>query len=909
MTDKWALRLEPGENPDQLAENMGAENLGQIGYLPDTYLLLFPNSRKRSRSLTTKEQLQTDSRIKWHEQQVARWRFPKEIRNLQDPLFPDQWHLENTGQKNGKPGEDMNVRPAWNQGITGQGAVIAIVDDGLQYEHPDIEPNYRADLSYDFNYMDNDPEPERYDAHGTSAAGVAAARDDKTCGLGAAYRAGLAGLRLIALENSDAEEAEALSYKRDAIHIYSNSWGPDDDGHHLEEPGMLTLLALEDNIRNGRNGLGNIYVWAAGNGLASNDNINYDGYANSRFTIAVGGIGPRGKQADYSEPGAAMLVTASSDTDRHGTYAGITTTDLLGSAGRSSGDCRSDFGGTSAAAPLMAGIAALILDANPELNWRDVQHILVRSAVKNDPEDEDWILNGAGFPVNHKYGFGKTDTAKAVLLALSWQSVPEDAPLTYKSEPGQEIPDGDQDGINPVIVVDEALKLEHAEVVLTATHPRSGDLRITLTSPSGTQSVLAEPRRDTYQDYDAWKFMTVRNWGESSQGEWTLTVADTDQWDKGKLDSWELILHGTYCPLAINDTAFTGKDMPVTISVLKNDGNPDGSSLKVSKVSDPAHGSADINADNTVTYTPETAFTGIDTFTCTITDAINQSDTATITVTTSSDFAMEFGKGNSYTDCGNDDRLNLTGPLTIEAWIKPSWWGEFLYGGYARVVDKKDFVLYLNYENENYNDHSLIFGTSHDDGAFRTSGTPADSIGLNKWQHVAVTYDGEGTVKMYINGREQPILQPDGPPSGLLADNKENSLFIGESANLDRAFDGAVNEIRIWNVVRTTAEIQEGLYTGLNGDEEGLAAYWPVTLSDDKILRDYSGNGLDGTISGATRVPGLSPEELAKSLGSSILALKVLVGIDINGIEGIVEDINEDGKVGLADAIYILQRR
>ena len=88
-----------------------------------------------------------------------------------------------------------------------------------------------------------------------------------------------------------------------SIDIYSNSWGPSDDGATLSGPGPLTLAAMEDGVYNGRGGLGNIYTWAAGNGLQSDDDSNADGYTNSRFTIAVTAVDHNGEQSYYAEPG------------------------------------------------------------------------------------------------------------------------------------------------------------------------------------------------------------------------------------------------------------------------------------------------------------------------------------------------------------------------------------------------------------------------------------------------------------------------------------------------------------------------------------------------------------------------------------------------------------------------------
>jgi subtilisin-like proprotein convertase family protein len=468
-----------------------------------------------------------------------------------DALFGSEWHLRNTGQSSGTVGADANLASAWDltdaggSPIRGNGVVIGVVDTGLQHFHPDVSPNYAAAHSFDFNEDDSNPAPSSNGGHGTSVAGVAAARGDNSIGVsGAAPHALVAGLRLLAGPVDDAVEAAALSFHLHDIDIYNASWGPADDGI-LAGPGPLTLAAIQAGAESGRNGLGNIYVWAAGNGLTNLDNINYDGYANSRHVIAVGAIDHNGERAPYSEPGAAMLVTAYSGSGA----ARITTTDLIGLDGLnglSDQSYTNAFSGTSASAPLVSGVVALMLQANPDLTARDVAHVLVHSARKNDPTDPDWTLNGAGLPVNHKYGFGAIDAATAVALAAGWTSV---APLSSVDsgtiDVNQAIPDQNSAGISSSHLLTQNVRVERVEVVLNATHSRRGQLEIVLTSPSGTQSVLAEPHGDIGPNYSNWVFTSVRHWDESSAGMWTLTVRDLATGATGTLDNWTLRVHGT----------------------------------------------------------------------------------------------------------------------------------------------------------------------------------------------------------------------------------------------------------------------------------------------------------------------------------------------------------------------------
>jgi subtilisin family serine protease len=485
-----------------------------------------------------------------------------------DPLFANQWHLRNTGQSGGTVGADINVVPWWNfAGNThlGSGVNIAVVDDGIQYTHPDLAANYVVNLSRDINFNDGDPSPDvTVDFHGTSVAGVAAGHGNNGIGVsGVAPRASLAGIRLIAAGTTDAQEAQGLTYQNNnqagfgTNHIYSNSWGPSDDGATLEGPGVLTKAALANAVTTGRGGKGSIFTWAGGNGNGSYDNSNYDGYANSRYVIAVAATrnDTNGAQSSYSEPGANLLVNAPSN----GGTLGITTTDLVGANGYSTNDYTSTFGGTSSATPVVSGVVALMLEANPNLGWRDVKHILVNTAQKNDPTNAGWSNNAAGYHINHVYGFGRIDASAAATLATTWTNVGLEVMDSASSVTnlGLAISDGSATGyLNPIygaavsnsLLIDDLIRVETVEVSVNVTHPYRGDLQFVLTAPSGTQSILGTPRNDAGDNYSNWVFSTVRDWGEMANGMWTLEIRDGLSLDVGVFNSWSIKVYGTLVP-------------------------------------------------------------------------------------------------------------------------------------------------------------------------------------------------------------------------------------------------------------------------------------------------------------------------------------------------------------------------
>ncbi len=492
---------------------------------------------------------------------LARQLFRRSVPN--DPLFSHsvanegyQWHLRNTGENGGTTGADVNVVSAWDS-YKGAGIRIAIVDDGLEVTHPDLAANVDLINDHDFNDNDDDPTPGAENFHGTSCAGVAAARGNNGIGVsGVAPEAMLVGMRLIAGPTTDADEADAFGYKKDIIEVKSNSWGPYDGALGTGGPGVLGLAAMENAATTGRGGKGTLFLWAAGNGNGSGDDSNFDGWANSIHAIAVSAMNDKGRHSWYSEPGANILVCAPSNGGKQG----VTTTDRSAEIGYNAGESTPEFpdfadtnytntfGGTSSATPAVAGVVALMLQANPNLTHRDVQEILVRTAVKNDPYDGDWTTNGAGFHFNVNYGAGLVDAQAATAMAGTWTNVAARQSRTL-SAPGVNVPvpDFDENGATHAFTVSAAenLRLEHVTVHVKATHTYVGNLEWRLISPSGVSARLARARfNDTGADLD-WTFMATHFWGERSEGQWKLQVIDRMVGDVGVLNDATITFHGT----------------------------------------------------------------------------------------------------------------------------------------------------------------------------------------------------------------------------------------------------------------------------------------------------------------------------------------------------------------------------
>ena len=551
LTEKMIVRVVPGTDVATLAAQYSIKQWKPAPALKDHYVFYASSALK---ALNTLAALRSEPGVLSADFLLARMQKRRGVPN--DPLFSRQWHLLNRGQNGGLRGIDANVVPVWGNfrgaGYRGRGVMIGIVDDGVQYTHPDLRPNYDASVDYDWNDLTPStayPSQSNGDFHGTSVAGVAAARGNNGIGVcGVAPQARLTGLRLIADYVDDATEAEAFLYRQDLIAVKNNSWGPDDTGSTMEGPGPIAAQALVEATANGRGGLGTIFCWAAGNGREYDDNSNYDGYANSIYTTAVTAISNRGRTTYYGEPGSNVIVGAPSDNS---SASGIVTTDLTGSNGYNhpgaSGELSDPsytgtFGGTSSATPVVSGVVALMLQRNPFLGWRDVQEILIRSARKNDASSPTWTDNAAGFHFNYNYGAGLVNAASAVQFAGVWTNLGPQIIQTQTDSTSSAIPD--ESSVTKSFNFTGSQRVEHVTVKLNITHPSRGQLRITLISPSGTPSLLANVHGDTNSNID-WTYMTVRNWGENAAGTWQLVVEDGVAGLTGTINSAQVTIYGS----------------------------------------------------------------------------------------------------------------------------------------------------------------------------------------------------------------------------------------------------------------------------------------------------------------------------------------------------------------------------
>lgn len=502
-----------------------------------------------------------------------------------DPLFRYQWHLVNTGQiadpglaVRGLPGVDLNVAPVWQRGIDGKGVTVAVVDDSLEVDHEDLRANIAAGLSHDYGGGDSDPTPpERRTSHGTAVAGIIAAARNRVGGVGVAPGVKLAGFNVLKSPyQSDVIDALGRGTVDGSIAVSNNSWGP-------RLPAMPTPgdRIMEEVIRKGadrgRAGRGIVYVFAAGNENKDvlellNSNSATPHYTPSNFyghrpkqVLTVCAVNANGLASAYSASGSNLLVCAPSDDVPNlggiSDMPGITTSAPFGQYVHT-------FGGTSAAAPAVSGVIALMLQANPNLTWRDVRLILARTArilpsMERDPSAQ-WIDTAAENPHTGKryrystrYGFGLADADAAVSYARRFISVGGSSQAFWDhtctgyvggnptGNPGERL--GNEAA--SIGMVEQGIQLqcgyrnvEFLEAEISLEHPNFRALRVTLESPLGTKIVLspAYPRCEASferRGLDAdcgtesmghyYRTHAVTVLEEPASGTWTLRVEDT----------------------------------------------------------------------------------------------------------------------------------------------------------------------------------------------------------------------------------------------------------------------------------------------------------------------------------------------------------------------------------------------
>ena len=531
----------------------------------------------------------------------------------QDPLFGQQWSLNNTGQtsfaaNSGVGGQDLNMRQTLVNGPTGAGVQVAVVDTGLEICHPDLAANVEPHLSYNFNApiwhgarADDPFLPTVLGDHGTSVAGlIAAAANNGVGGRGVAPETRLRGFNLLTSYAQEIVLFDALgmsgeSPQSDDVHVFNMSFGSIGNAEELPADQRELFWSGVTDLRDGR---GALYVKAAGNEFdfctrLDADRLldlstelgctaaNQDGVNNLPYVIVAGGFSADGKRSSYSSAGATLWVVAPAGESGVDRPAMITTDQMGGDRGYALfgiglatdaeanplGDYTSIFSGTSSAAPNASGAVALLLETQPELTWRDVKHILAKTARRLHADiprvrvafggtaavlQHDWITNAAGYHFHNWYGFGAIDVDAAVALAAT--RAPNSLGVFTESNPFRlaaavTIPDHEGGGLTQtqnVTGLSRTANIEAVQLRIEVTHANPRELGIELTSPAGTRSIINPVFNHALYGVDNpldWTILSNAFYGESPTGEWTLNVIDAAEGNIGILGAWSLIFY------------------------------------------------------------------------------------------------------------------------------------------------------------------------------------------------------------------------------------------------------------------------------------------------------------------------------------------------------------------------------
>ncbi|WP_415918909.1 S8 family serine peptidase [Tateyamaria sp. SN6-1] len=480
-----------------------------------------------------------------------------------NPLYSQQWHFNLIG----------DIDAVWED-YTGTGIQVGVYDDGTEQGHEDLNGNYDSSLHYSGVFGSDDGQPNNGDAsHGTAVAGIIASENNGVGGVGVAYDSTITGVDLLEdLSPSGGFSAtlEALEWMEN-FDVTNNSWGYTPtyssflDLTNASSQASREVAAMSSATETGRDGLGTIIVKAAGNdnndsffeSLGLLGNAQGEGHNSAHTIITVAAADQNGNIEDYSNWGVNLLISGP---------AASVTTDQTGSDGYSSGEYTTTFGGTSAATPVVAGVVALMLDANEGLGWRDVQNIIAISASHTGSsygdgasgfEEGEWFSNGAtnwnggGMSYNISYGFGIIDAFAAVRMAEVWDRMFDAAQVTSNELTATASFSGtaaiqSNDTTFITVSTTESVLVEHIYVTIFGSHTYLGDLSIRLVSPTGEVYELLRNEGGSEDLEGSWTFGVAAALGiMANAGDWVVEISDNFAADDGVVTGVDLNFHGS----------------------------------------------------------------------------------------------------------------------------------------------------------------------------------------------------------------------------------------------------------------------------------------------------------------------------------------------------------------------------
>lgn len=539
MTIQFKSNVKDEEREKILAE-FGLEVLEELDFLPHGYTVKLTDASKEN-PLKIAAKLQQRKEIVTAEPDLS---FQISLKHIPiDTLYREQWHLKNRGDGVGLvAGADVKAEEAWDYTRGSRDIVVCVMDDGFDLEHPDFNAPGKIVAPRDFGQADFDPNPVfEDDNHGTACAGVAVAEENGTGVVGLATGCAFMPVRTSAWL-SDESIVSLFQYAIDNnADVISCSWSAAAWNFPLSTKmnGIIHKAATEGR----RNKKGCVILFAAGNedrplNGQKDGQISHQGFALHPDVIAVGASNSMDQRSSYSNYGTELTICAPSSGSPGRR---IVTTDRRGTKGYSTDDYTNDFGGTSSATPLTAGLAALILSVNSELASAAVKRIIMDTADKIDQENGQYV-NGH----SPRYGHGRINAHKAVALAAGDSEVRLPEVLFMEHRVNKPIPDlrvTEDDITFPLEVTSKEI-----EVTLDIKHTYRGDLRVILQPPQGDEIILHDGSGGSQKDLirsfrssdEPGLFASVI--GTSAKGNWNLKIMDMAKQDVGNLNKWGIAI-------------------------------------------------------------------------------------------------------------------------------------------------------------------------------------------------------------------------------------------------------------------------------------------------------------------------------------------------------------------------------
>ncbi len=488
-----------------------------------------------------------------------------------DKFFSYQWYIYsssakvicNTANIKTIKGNDLNITSLYHYTLGNNSGTqtIQVVDGGVD-RHPDIDLDIDSSIN-SINHT-NDPTPTEgfsnnpiqifYRGHGTAVAGIIGAKGFNGIGIrGIAPTVKIAGSNW--LESEDISLLDEVWSSDNNISISNNSWGT----KFIDDFSYETIMQKASKLRDGK---GRIFVFAGGNEREDFSNANLSYLINNPYVIAVSAINHKDKYASYSTAGSNILVSAYGGEHYYTAPTILTTftphksmleSELIDKKGPITIDEDTNrsytyaMNGSSAAAPMVSGALALVLDMCPDLSWRDIRWLIALTSTKIDKEDKNWIKNRASLSHNNSYGFGKINPLAMVEICLSpdYKYLPKQSIISLEDiKYSTTIPDNNQT-IEKRVTIERDIQIDWVGLSVTIDHKFAGDIEIDLVSPSGTISHIISTNFLNFNAYqNGFRFATVSLMGERSKGIWRVQIRDALKDDIGILENIKLEIRG-----------------------------------------------------------------------------------------------------------------------------------------------------------------------------------------------------------------------------------------------------------------------------------------------------------------------------------------------------------------------------